>query len=138
MEYMKNGRVNLFQTANDDYPCGALRDFVYVKDVVRIIRHFIENDVVSGLYNVGTSNAHSFDDLVLFTVRAILRDENVTKDQCINYVTMPEDLRERYQYYTCADVKKLYDSEYSTDFYSLRDGINDYVGKYLLNDNKYY
>ena len=91
----------------------------------------LENPSVSGLYNVGTGTARSFNDLAKATFSALDRQP------AINYIPMPETLRNKYQYYTCADISKLRSAGFSSAFTSIEDGIREYVQHYLSSDNPY-
>ena len=83
----------------------------------------------SGLYNLGTGEARSFNDLVRATFRAMRKDEN------ISYIPTPEDIRDKYQYFTEANMSKLREAGYSGKFYSLEEGVSDYVNNYLSGHN---
>lgn len=125
------GEVNLFKSYNSKYKDGEqLRDFIYVKDVVDVILFFIENKDKFGIYNVGTGSARSWNDLAISVFNAMNKPIN------IKYIEMPENLREKYQYFTQANMEKLRSAGFKKDFYKLEDGISDYVKNYLL-QNKY-
>jgi len=125
---MKEGAMQLFRSHKPEFVDGGQsRDFIYVKDVVSILMFFIEsNSVNSGIYNVGTSNARSFYDLAAATFKAMDKEVN------ISFIDTPEDIRDTYQYYTQAEMSKLIKQGYNKDFYSLEDGISDYVSNYLM------
>ncbi|ABL65443.1 ADP-glyceromanno-heptose 6-epimerase [Chlorobium phaeobacteroides] len=123
----ENGVVNLFQSHHPDYLDGEqLRDFISVRDCTKIMTWLLENPEVTGLFNVGTGKARSFRDLVTATFSAL------DLDPAILYVPMPENLRDKYQYYTCADTDKLQKAGYSGSTTSLEDGIRDYVQNWLV------
>lgn len=125
--------VGLFKSYHNDYKDGEqLRDFIYVKDVCKAIRYVIENPDISGLYNLGTGYARSFYDLVV----AVFRAMNIEPQ--IKWIDMPEQLRKTYQYYTQAKMDKFRNRGYNEKFYSLEDGIEDYVCNYLLNEYSIY
>jgi ADP-L-glycero-D-manno-heptose 6-epimerase len=127
-----NGFVKLFRSHRPDFKDGQqLRDFVYVMDVVKVCAWFMEHHATSGLYNLGTGTARSFEDLVKSTYSAIDREPD------IRFIDMPEDIRDKYQYFTEADMSKLIDAGYSEPFYSLEKGVDDYVRHYL-SQQKYY
>jgi ADP-L-glycero-D-manno-heptose 6-epimerase len=127
-----NGFVKLFRSHRPDFKDGQqLRDFVYVMDVVKVCVWFMEHHATSGLYNLGTGTARSFEDLVKSTYSAIDREPD------IRFIDMPEDIRDKYQYFTEADMSKLIDAGYSEPFYSLEKGVDDYVRHYL-SQQKYY
>lgn len=121
------GEMGLFKSYNADYKDGwQLRDFVYVKDVCRVINFVIENPKVSGLFNLGTGTARSFYDLAVATFVAMGLEPR------IKFIDMPMSLREKYQYYTKAEMQKLYDCGYAEKFYTLEEGARDYVQNYLM------
>jgi ADP-L-glycero-D-manno-heptose 6-epimerase len=124
---VKNGNdVTLFKSHKSEYfNGGQLRDFIYVKDCVQVILWLLENPHVSGLFNVGTGRPRSFLDLVKSL------DHVMHKKSSVHYIDMPEDIRDRYQYYTCANVSKLRQVGYHSEFTTLEDGISDYVNSYL-------
>lgn len=124
--------VTLFKSHNPDYEDGGqLRDFVYVKDCVKVILWLLENPDISGLFNLGTGQARSFKDLASATFKAAGKSEN------INYIDTPEAIRDKYQYFTEASMQKLRDAGYGGNFYSLEDGINEYVTDYLSKADPY-
>ena len=106
-----------------------LRDFVYVKDVVNVIMFLMENKPESGLYNLGTGKARTFIDLANATFKAM----NLPTE--ISFIDTPIDIRDKYQYFTEADMSKLKDAGYSKEFTSLEEGVNDYVVNYLSSGN---
>lgn len=123
----KNGGVKLFKSHKEGYGDGGqLRDFIYVKDICKVIRFMMEHEEISGLYNLGTGKARSFADLARATFAAMDKPEN------IEYIPMPEYLREKYQYFTQASMDKLRSAGYTEEFYSLEDGARDYVRNYLI------
>lgn len=122
----EGGRIRLFKSYRPDYADGGqLRDFVYVKDICKVIGYFIEQPGISGLFNVGTGCPESFEDLGKAVFKALGRKAE------IEYIEMPEKLRKKYQYYTKADMEKLKSVGYRDDFYGLEDGAADYVQNYL-------
>jgi ADP-L-glycero-D-manno-heptose 6-epimerase len=98
-----------------------------VKDVVSVCLFLMENKPKSGLYNLGTGTARTFLDLTKATFKAMDKPEN------ISFVPTPEDIRDTYQYFTEADMTKLKSVGYSKEFYTLEDGVFDYVTNYLKN-----
>ncbi|HZK62691.1 MAG TPA: ADP-glyceromanno-heptose 6-epimerase [Puia sp.] len=132
----KDGEVKLFKSHRPDFRDGQqLRDFIYVKDILEVCYWLMENHqsmhVPSGLYNLGTGKARSFEDLV----KAVFK--GVGKQPVIKYIDMPEDIRDKYQYFTEADMEKLRSAGYKEPFYSLEKGVADYVKNYLSPHNYY-
>jgi ADP-L-glycero-D-manno-heptose 6-epimerase len=125
------GKLNLFKSHRQDYPDGGQkRDFIYVKDVLQMVWDTYAKKPASGLYNVGTGKARTFEDLGKATFKALDLKTN------IEYIDMPEDLREKYQYYTEADMSKWKSAGLPLPATSLEDGVKDYVQQYL-NGGKY-
>ncbi len=126
----KTGGMKLFRSHRPDIPHGhQRRDFIYVKDVVEVCYFFYKNQKNSGLYNVGTGKARTFFDLATNTFKAMGLPPN------ISFIDTPEDIRETYQYFTEANMEKLRAAGYSKPFYSLEEGVEDYVQEYLM-ENK--
>ena len=126
------GKVKLFRSHRPEYKDGGqLRDFVYVKDVVDICFWLMVNKPASGLYNLGTGNARTFKDLA----SAIFL--SLGKEPAIEFIDTPTDIRDKYQYFTEADMNKIRDAGYKDDFYSLEDGVETYVKNFLVG-HKYY
>ncbi len=128
------GEVKLFKSHRPDFEDGQqLRDFVYVKDVVQVIAWLFEQTKAketgslpkSGLYNLGTGKARSFYDLAAATFRGLDLEPN------IRFIDMPEDIRDKYQYFTEANMQKLLEAGYNQPFHSLEAGVEDYVRNYL-------
>ncbi len=118
--------IKLFKSHNPDYKDGEqLRDFVYVKDVTEIIYWFTKNKKISGLFNIGSSKPESFNKLAECVYRTC------NKQKKIEYVNTPKSIRKQYQYFTKATTQKLRKSGYNKKFYTLEDGINDYIQNYL-------
>lgn len=116
-EVYKNKEIKLFKSLHPDYEDGyQTRDFIFVKDVIEIILFFKENNI-SGIFNVGTGNPQSF----LSLANNLFESLNVKKN--IQYIDMPKELIDIYQYYTCANIKKLRNVGYKKEFTSLKDGI---------------
>jgi ADP-L-glycero-D-manno-heptose 6-epimerase len=121
-----HGKVKLFRSHNPNYVDGGqLRDFVYVKDVVQVIDYLFHSKVQNGLYNLGSGQARSFNDLAHNTFKAL------NKTPHIEFIDTPLDIRDKYQYFTEADMTKLIKSGYTKAFYTLETGIEDYVKNYL-------
>jgi ADP-L-glycero-D-manno-heptose 6-epimerase len=122
----KTGKVKLFRSHRPDFKDGEqLRDFIYVEDVAAVCYWLMEQQPTSGLYNVGTGTARTFND----QVTAIFTSLGLSPQ--IEYIDTPEDIRDKYQYFTEADMSKLRAAGYDSDFYSLEEGISDYVKNYL-------
>jgi ADP-L-glycero-D-manno-heptose 6-epimerase len=116
------GTVQLFKSHDPQYRDGGqLRDFVYVKDCVAVVRWLLENPTTSGLFNVGTGIARSFVDLVTAVGDAVGRAPN------IRFIDTPAGIRSNYQYFTQADLTKLRAAGFVRPFHSLEDGVRDYV-----------
>lgn len=129
----ETGEMGLFKSYKEGYEDGGqLRDFVYVKDICKVVKFMIEHEEVSGLFNLGTGQARSFYDLAASTFKAMGLEPN------IKYIEMPESLRAKYQYYTQANMEKLRSVGYTDDFYSLEDGAKDYVQNYLMKNYETY
>ena len=124
--------VRLFKSYRPDYADGwQLRDFVWVGDVVSVIMWMLEHREVSGLFNVGTGEARSFHDLAAATWAALGKEPQIV------YVDMPETLRDKYQYYTQANLTKLRAVGYTAPMTSLEDGVRQYVQGYLNCEDMY-
>lgn len=129
---LKDKEVKLFKSYKEEYKDGyQLRDFVYIKDVVKIIHFFIETEGKSGIYNVGTGQADSFYNLAFSTMTSM------GIIPIIKFVDMPDDLKNKYQYFTEAKMSKLREVGYKEKLYSLSEGVKDYVQNYLLKEDKY-
>ncbi len=129
------GTVKLFKSHRPDFKDGQqLRDFIYVKDILKVCFWLMENfkrKPGNGLYNLGTGKARTFEALVRATFAGAERPAD------IQYIDMPEDIRDKYQYFTEARMEKLVAAGYTDSFYSLEDGVMDYVKNYLSNHNYY-
>ena len=124
--------AKLFKSYRKEYADGGqLRDFIYVKDCVKVVLWLLDNPKISGLYNVGTGKARSFYDLALALFAAL------GKEPLIEYFEMPETMRDKYQYFTESRMEKLRKAGFTDEFTSLEEGVNDYVQNYLLKDDKY-
>ncbi|AOS83505.1 ADP-glyceromanno-heptose 6-epimerase [Chlorobaculum limnaeum] len=121
-----NGSVRLFRSHNPDYANGEqMRDFVYVKDCTKIMQWLIETPSATGLFNIGTGQARSFRELVTATFDAMERPVS------IEFIDMPETIRDKYQYYTCAECDHLRQAGYTGRMTPLEEGVRDYVQNYL-------
>jgi ADP-L-glycero-D-manno-heptose 6-epimerase len=130
-----NGTVKLFKSHRPDFKDGQqLRDFIYVKDILKVCYWLMQNfekKPANGLYNLGTGKARTFEDLVRATF------SGTGEPVKIHYIDMPEDIRDKYQYFTEARMEKLNAVGYTEPFYSLEEGVTDYVKNYLSNKNYY-
>ncbi len=122
----------LFKSHNPNYKDGGqLRDFIWVGDVVNVMLWLLDHPKINGLYNLGTGKARSFADLAAAVYQA------AGKTPMITYRDMPEQLREKYQYFTEADMNKLCAAGYTAPFTSLEEGVRQYVQNYLATPDRY-
>ncbi len=120
-------QVKLFRSHHPDFEDGKqLRDFVYVKDVAKVLYFLMQKRPTSGLYNLGTGQARTFLDLATSTFATL------NKEAHIEFIDTPIDIRGKYQYYTQANMQKMKEVGYSEPFYSLEEGVREYVQSYLL------
>jgi len=126
-QVQKDGEVKLFRSHKEGFKDGEqLRDFIYVKDILKVCYWLMQTPgIPSAIYNLGTGKARSFTDLVNATYKALDLPAN------IRFIDMPEDIRDKYQYFTEANMQKLKEAGYGQAFYSLEDGVDDYVRNYL-------
>lgn len=128
----ESGGMKLFQSHNPDYKDGEqMRDFVYVRDLAQVMLWLRESMPENGLYNMGSGKARTFLDLVNATFKAMGKEPN------ISFIPTPEDIRDKYQYFTEADMSKLRKAGYTEAFTSLEEGVEDYV-KHFLTEGKYF
>lgn len=131
----ENGKVELFKSYKKEFPHGGqLRDFIYVKDVVKAMIEMFKIGLSSssGIYNLGTGKARSFSDLVSSVFKGLNLNVN------IDFIEMPENLKSQYQYYTQANMDKFFTFFSDIKFSSLEEGIFDYIKKYLVKEDIYY
>jgi ADP-L-glycero-D-manno-heptose 6-epimerase len=120
------GKVRLFKSYNPDYGDGEyVRDFIYIKDAVAMTLFFLDNPEISGLFNVGTGQARTWNDMVKAVFAAIGRDPR------IEYVEMPESIRHQYQYFTEARMDRLHQAGYDRPPLPLEEAVRDYILNYL-------
>jgi ADP-L-glycero-D-manno-heptose 6-epimerase len=120
-------QVKLFRSHRPDFKDGEqLRDFVYVKDLTKVCTFLMDKQPTSGIYNLGTGKARTFLDLAKSTFRALNIPANIV------FIDTPIDIRDKYQYFTEADMSKLRQVGYTLPFTSLEDGVTDYVQNYLV------
>jgi ADP-L-glycero-D-manno-heptose 6-epimerase len=123
------GKVRLFKSYKPEYADGEqLRDFIYVKDAVDMTLFFYDKPQLSGLFNIGTGKARTWNDLVKAVFAAMGKEPN------IEYIEIPESIRNQYQYFTEADITKLQKAGYKKEITPLEDAIKDYVQSYLQTD----
>jgi ADP-L-glycero-D-manno-heptose 6-epimerase len=121
------GEMKLFRSHRADVEDGQQsRDFIYIKDVTNVLLWLLQEKPNNGLYNLGTGQARSFWDLAANTFKAMGLEPN------ISFIDTPTDIRDTYQYFTEANMDKLIQAGYNKPFYSLEDGIKDYVQEYLM------
>jgi ADP-L-glycero-D-manno-heptose 6-epimerase len=124
--------VRLFKSYRPDVPDGGQkRDFVYVRDAADVAEWLVRNPQVSGIYNLGSGQARSFEDMA----RAVFGAAG--KPAQIDYTPMPHAIRDKYQYFTQARMERLQAAGYTRPLTTLEDGIGDYVGSYLSRPNPY-
>lgn len=128
----EKGSMKLFRSHNPNFKDGEqLRDFVYVKDVVEVITFLMHHRKNSGLYNLGTGTARTFLDLAKNTFKALELEPNIT------FIDTPEDIRDKYQYFTEATMEKLKSIGYDRPFHTLEEGVKDYVQNHLTSKTYY-
>ena len=125
----QTGGMKLFRSHNPNFKDGEqMRDFVYVKDLVEVCIFLMHHRKNSGIYNLGSGKARTFLDLVKNTFAALNLPEN------ISFVDTPADIRDKYQYFTEADMAKLIGIGYTRPFHTLEEGVQDYVSNFLAKD----
>lgn len=126
-QIVETGKVKLFKSYKPEYGNGEqARDFIYVKDAAEMTLFFLKNKSKNGIYNIGTGRANSWNNLAGAVFNAMNKKVN------IEYVDMPEEIRDKYQYHTEANLTKLRDAGYDKEIMNLEDGINDYVKNYMV------
>jgi len=128
----ETGKVKLFRSHKESCADGEQRrDFIYVKDVLQTGLFLMRHNQTSGLYNIGTGKAVSYNELVTSIFDALKLPTN------IEYIDIPQDIRNTYQYFTEANIQKLRSVQYKKVFYSIQDGVKDYVSLFLINQKHY-
>jgi ADP-L-glycero-D-manno-heptose 6-epimerase len=123
------GKVRLFKSHKSEYKDGEqMRDFLYIKDAVNMTLFFLDNPKIGGLFNIGSGRARTWNDLVKAVFAAMGKKPN------IEYIDMPDQIRNQYQYFTQAPMEKLRKAGYDKKITSLEDAIKDYVQNYLQKD----
>ncbi len=131
-QIQKTNEMKLFRSHNPNFVDGGqMRDFVYVKDLIEVCYFLMHHRKNSGIYNLGSGTARTFLDLTKNTFKALSKPEN------IGFVDTPADIRDKYQYFTEANMQKLQNIGYARPFHTLEQGVEDYVKNYLL-EKKYY
>jgi ADP-L-glycero-D-manno-heptose 6-epimerase len=126
-QILSTGRMRLFRSHRPDFKDGEQkRDFIYVKDITSVLFFFMKNRIASGIYNLGTGRARTFLDLVNCTFRSMKKPVN------IEFIDTPEDIRDKYQYFTEARMDKLRNAGYTTEFTDLESGVDEYITSYLI------
>jgi len=132
-QFKETNQIKLFKSEHPSYADGMqVRDFIYVKDAVKIIIFFLNNNNFSGLYNAGTGNAETFKALA----EALLINTKGQPDD-IKYIEMPNDLKGKYQYYTQATMNKINSIGFNNNFMNLEEGVTDYLENFLLTSDRY-
>ncbi len=127
------GQVNLFKSYIDGFDDGEQkRDFIYVKDAVDVVWKLFNNDSVNGIFNLGNGEAKSWNDLIRAVFKALDLEPK------IEYIEMPDELKNQYQYFTLADMHKLQNSNINHNFMSLDDSVYDYVNNHLSKNFPFY
>ncbi len=138
-QFSADGRVKLFEGC-DGYPNGGqLRDFVSIEDVVKVNMYFLDNQHKSGIFNLGTGHAQSFNDVAVATINSMLNADGkpalsiaeLQQKGLISYIPFPDQLRGKYQSYTQADISALRNSGYTEPFLSVEQGVAKYVEQML-------
>jgi len=133
LQILQENELRLFRSYRPDYKDGEQkRDFVYVKDVVQVLYFFLTQEAPSGIYNLGTGRAESFLTLAEALFRAMGRPPR------IRFIDMPEPIREKYQYFTEADIRKLRSAGYTKPFQPLSEEVEAYVREYLWPIRRYW
>lgn len=130
-QLQNTGEVKLFRSHNPNYQDGGqLRDFVYVKDLTDVCLFLMHHRKNNGIYNLGSGQARTFKDLVTAIFTALNKTPN------ISYIDTPIDIRDKYQYFTEANMTKLKNIGYEKPFTSIEDGVGDYVTNYLVHHKR--
>lgn len=131
--HVRDGQgVQLFKSYRSDVPDGGQkRDFVYVRDVADVVAWLVANPQVNGVYNLGSGEARTFEDMARAVFKAAGREPQ------IDFIPMPPAIRDKYQYFTQANMERLRAAGYAAPFTSLEDGISDYVGRFLSQPDPY-
>lgn len=129
---LKTKEMKLFKSYHPDYEDGGqMRDFIYVKDCIEVMWWLYQNPSVTGIFNVGTGKARTWNDVANSLFKALNLDSN------ISYFDMPDNLKNQYQYFTQANMEKLKKAGYKNNFTSLEESVSEYVQRYLNNPVPY-
>lgn len=132
LEIISNGKAELFKSYRKDYRHGEQkRDFIYIKDAVKMVLFIYNSRSINGIFNVGTGKSRSFNEVVKTIFRILGKTEK------IEYIDMPENIKNSYQYFTQADITKIRNAGYNEKFLSLEESIKDYIKNYLLQKDIY-
>ena len=124
--------VTLFRSHDPDYPDGGqMRDFVYVQDCVAVMLWLLEHPEISGLFNLGTGQARTFMDLIGSMFAAMEMEPS------FEWIDTPDEIRDRYQYFTQAEMGRLRAAGYDAPFLGVEEGVQDYVIRYLATEDPY-
>jgi ADP-L-glycero-D-manno-heptose 6-epimerase len=142
-QYRAEGHVKLFEGCEGYANGGQLRDFVSVEDVVKVNMHFLDHPEKSGIFNLGTGTAQSFNDVAVATINTlraekgepVLTLEQLLQQQIIRYIPFPDALRGKYQSYTQADISAMREAGYAETFLTVEQGTANYVN-YMLEKSK--
>lgn len=127
LQVQETQRLRLFKSYRPEYADGGQeRDFVYIKDAVAMTLFFLDHPEANGIFNIGSGTARNWNDLAHSIFNAM------DQKTFIEYIEMPDSIREQYQYHTCADIGKIREAGYNTTLMSLEQGVEDYVRNYLL------
>ncbi|MEQ1526144.1 MAG: ADP-L-glycero-D-mannoheptose-6-epimerase, partial [Gallionella sp.] len=137
--YRAEGKVKLFEGCDGYANGGQLRDFVSIEDVVKVNMFFLDNPNKSGIFNLGTGQAQSFNDVAVATINTLRAAENkpvlslaeLHQQGILNYIPFPEALKGKYQSYTQADIGALRGSGYAEPFLTVEQGTARYVEQML-------
>lgn len=126
-QIQQSGKVKLFKSHRPEYKDGEqMRDFIYVKDLCDVCLFLMHHRKNSGIYNLGTGKARTWNDLTKAIFTALNKPAN------IEYIDIPEDIRDKYQYFTEANMNKLINIGYDKPFTNIEEAVNDYVTNYLV------
>jgi ADP-L-glycero-D-manno-heptose 6-epimerase len=127
LQISDTGKLRLFKSYKSEYSDGGQeRDFLYIKDAVNMTLYFLERQDLGGIFNVGSGKARNWNNLAKSIFMAMNKQLN------IEYIDMPPEIRNQYQYHTCSDTEKIRNTGYSQTAMSLEEGIHDYVTQYLI------